>query len=367
MPVTVRTILQHLESLAPLELAESWDNVGLLVGDPAQRVKTALVALDATAEVLEQAERRQGELLVVHHPLIFSGLQRLVEDHGTASLLRRLIHDGRSLIAMHTNLDAAADGLNSYVAGLLGLAELRPLLPSAARPLLKLVVYVPATHATAVRAAICAAGAGRIGHYGDCTFVAPGIGTFRPEEGTRPYLGSAGQLEQVEEVRLETVLPRAALEPVLAAMRKEHPYEEVAFDLFSLENAWPQAGLGRIGVLAAPLSAGDFLARVGTVLATDRLTFLGDHARTVRTVALCTGAGSEFLPHAVRQQADLYLTGEVKHHHALLARQSGIALIDAGHFASERPAAQLFADYLTTHLPNLQVVVADERDPLQAA
>jgi dinuclear metal center YbgI/SA1388 family protein len=324
-----------------------------------------LVALDASAEVLEQAERQQAELLVVHHPLIFSGLKRLVDDRGTVTLVRRLIREGRSLIAMHTNLDAAPDGLNTYVARLLGLCELRPLLPSASRPLLKLVVYVPETHGEAVRAAICAAGAGHIGHYSDCTFGTPGTGTFRPEEGTQPFLGAAGQLARVAEVRLETVVPRTALEEVLAALRKAHPYEEVAYDLFSLENPWPQAGLGRIGALATPASAGAFLETVGGVLATDRLAFIGDPARTVRTVALCTGAGGDYLPHAWRQQADLYLTGEVKHHHALLARQWGIAVIDAGHFATERPAVRLFAEYLTAQLPQLHVVIAEERDPLR--
>ncbi len=365
LPVTVRTILQQLEQLAPPALAESWDNVGLLVGDPAQQVTTVLVALDASREVLEQAERDHAELLVVHHPLIFSGMKRIVEDHGTASLLRRLIRDGRSLIAMHTNLDSAPEGLNTYVARLLGLSDLRPLLPSTARPLLKLVVYVPETHVEVVRNAICTAGAGHIGQYRECTFAASGVGTFLPEEGTRPYIGATGQVEKVNEVRLETVVPRVALETVLSAMRRYHPYEEVAFDLFSLDNAWPQAGLGRIGELTTPMRAGEFLFQCGQLLGTNRLAFLGERDRLVRTVALCTGAGGDYLLNASHLQADLYLTGEVKHHHALLARQLGIAVIDAGHFATERPATKLFAEYLKEHASTLQVIIAKECDPLQ--
>lgn len=365
MSDTVRTVLQHLNQLAPPELAESWDNVGLLIGDTSQQVHTIVVALDASPEVLEQAERHQAELVVVHHPLIFSGVKRLVEDRGIAGQLRRLIRGGRSLIAMHTNLDAAPDGLNTYLGRLLGLRELCPLVPSAARPLLKLVVYVPETHAEAVRAAICAAGAGHIGRYRECTFSASGTGTFLPEEGTQPFIGVAGQLEQVREVRLETVVPRALLETVLAAMRKHHPYEEIAFDLFSLENNWPQAGLGRIGVLDSAMRASEFIERVAQVLHTNRLAFIGDYDRMVRTVALCSGAGSDYLQDAARRQADLYLTGEVKHHHALLARQLGLAVIDAGHFATERPAVHQFAEYLTMQLPQLRIVIAEEHDPWQ--
>ncbi|HEY3418816.1 MAG TPA: Nif3-like dinuclear metal center hexameric protein, partial [Armatimonadota bacterium] len=302
--------------------------------------------------------------LVVHHPLIFTGLKRLVEDGGIVSLLSRLIREQRGLLALHTNLDSAPGGLNQYVGTLLDLRKCRPLIPTAARPLLKLVVYVPESHVDAVRAVICRAGAGQIGRYAECTFGAVGTGTFRPEEGTSPYIGTpGGGLERVTEVRLETVVPRAALGPVLAAVFSAHPYEEVAYDLIPLDNAWPGAGLGCIGELAAPLTAGDFLAQVRAVLHAERATLIGDAARPVNTVALCTGAGSDFLEYARGAGADLYLTGEVKHHVALLARQQGIAVIDAGHFPTERPVVDLLADYLTAHFPQLTVVKAEENDP----
>ncbi|HEY3378395.1 MAG TPA: Nif3-like dinuclear metal center hexameric protein [Armatimonadota bacterium] len=363
--LTVHNIQTALDALAPPALAESWDNVGLLVGDARQAVRTALIALDASVEVLEQATAQSAELLITHHPLVFSGIKRLVDDGGTVALACRLVREGRALLAAHTNLDAAPDGLNSYVADLLGLRDVRPLLPTEARALLKLVVYVPETHVDAVRAAICAAGAGQIGHYGECTFGAPGTGTFRPEEGTHPYLGTAGALERVPEIRLETVVPTAALRSVLAALETSHPYEEVAYDLFRLENAWPNAGLGRIGQLAAPTTAGDFLATVQAVLGTDRLALVGERQRPVQRVALCTGAGGDFLDRAWRAGADLYLTGEVKHHQALVAAQRGLAVIDAGHFATERPAVALLADYLAAQLPELNIIRAVECDPLQ--
>lgn len=364
MLVTVQDIQQRVHELAPPALAESWDNVGLLLGDPAQEVGVVLVALDATGDVLQQAAAHGAEMLVVHHPLLFTAQKRVVEDGGVMTLVRRLIREGRSLLAAHTNLDSAPRGLNHYVAELLGLRELEPLVPSEARPLLKLVVYVPEAQLDAVRDAVCSAGAGHIGQYSDCTFGTPGVGTFRPLEGASPFIGTQGEWERVREIRLETVVPRAQLVQVLGAMLAAHPYEEVAYDLIPLENAWPGAGLGRVGMLEAPTSAAAFLERIRAVLQTDRLAIIGDAERTVRRVALCTGAGGDLIEQARRSGADLYLTGEVKHHQALLARAGGPVVVDAGHFATERPAVALLADHLSAAFPGVTVIQAEESDPI---
>jgi len=364
MRVTVNEIVQHVHLLTPTALAESWDNVGLLLGDPAREVGTVLTALDASAGVLDQAAALGAEMLVVHHPLLFTATKRMVEDGGIMSLVRRLIREDRALLAAHTNLDSAPRGLNHYVAGLLGLRETEPLAPSEARPLLKLAVYVPEARLEAVRDAVCAAGAGHIGQYSDCTFGSPGMGTFRPLAGTSPFIGTQGELERIREIRLETVVPRAQLPQVLGAMLAAHPYEEVAYDLIPLENAWPGAGLGRIGMLDEPMTVPVFLERIRTVLGADRPALIGAADRTVQRIALCTGAGSDFTELARRAGADLYLTGEVKHHQALLARDHGPVIIDAGHFATERPAAALLADYLTAEFPGLSVIRAEETDPV---
>jgi dinuclear metal center YbgI/SA1388 family protein len=358
---TVRELVAAVETLAPAALAESWDNVGLLVGDPTTEVTTVLVALDATPEAIAQAEEAGAQLLVTHHPLIFAPLKRVVEDGGTGTLVRRLTAAGCGLLAAHTNLDNAPEGLNAYVAHLFGLRDLRPLAPSAARPLLKLVVYVPADHADAVREAITAAGAGHIGNYADCTFSTPGEGTFRPGADTDPFIGTPGVLERVAEVRLETVVPKAVLGRVLPAMLAAHPYEEVAYDLLPLENAWPGAGLGRIGTLEEPTTAAIFHALVQELLNASSARLLGDPQRTVRTVALCTGSGGDLLDAA--RGADLFLTAEVKHHQALRARDLGLAVIDAGHYPTERPAVDLLAGYLKEQFPELTVLQADEMDP----
>ncbi|MHB9133555.1 MAG: Nif3-like dinuclear metal center hexameric protein [Armatimonadota bacterium] len=364
MTLTVRDIQRRLDRLAPPVLAEQWDNVGLLVGDPAQEVRAVVVALDATHGALAQAEAQGANLLVVHHPLIFSGLKRLVEDGGINTLVRRLVASGISLLAYHTNLDSAPEGLNQYVGQMLGLQSLSPLLPSEAHPLVKLVVYVPEAQVDVVREAICRAGAGQIGRYSECTFGAPGIGTFRPEEGANPYIGMVGELERVAEIRLETVVPKPALRTVLDAMVAAHPYEEVAYDLFSLEKTWPGAGLGRIGTLPSPTTAGAFLQQVRHILQVQCPALIGDLNREVTTVALCTGAGGDFAEQARYAGADLYLTGEVKHHQALLARQHGFAIIDAGHYPTERPAVSLIAGYLEAQFPELVVVRAEEKDPI---
>ncbi len=363
MAYTIREITRALDRLAPPALAENWDNVGLLVGDAAQPVETVVVALDASPAVLAQAADAGAGLVVTHHPLIFAPLKRLTEDGGIGTLVRQLVRQNCGLYAAHTNLDSAPGGLNAYVAKLLGLRDTRPLIPSSARPLLKLVVYVPEAHVDAVRAAITAAGAGHIGNYAECTFGAPGTGTFRPGDATHPYIGTPGELEKVDEVRLETVVPNPALGAVLAAMAAAHPYEEVAYDLLPLENAWPDAGLGRIGTLDAPTTAGAFRDRVAQVLGTDRLSLVGPADRPVRTVALCTGSGGDFLAAAQSAGADLYLTGEVKHHAALLARQAGLAVLDAGHYPTERPAVNLLAGYLECECPGLTVIRAAESDP----
>jgi len=363
MPLTVRDILHRLDQLAPPALAESWDNVGLLLGDPAREVTRVMTALDPTAEVLAQVEAMRAELLVTHHPLLFAPVKRLVEDGGAMSLLQRFIRAGCSVIAAHTNLDSAPHGLNTHVANLLGLRDTRPLVPSPTRPLLKLVVYVPGTHAEEVRVAISDAGAGQIGDYAECSFAAPGTGTFRPGAGTHPYIGAVDVLERVPEVRLETVVPKTLLSPVLSALFAAHPYEEVAYDLITLENPWPDAALGRLGRLDAPTTAGAFLSFVRETLPAPRAVLLGDPAQPVDTIALCTGAGGEFLDYATRAGANLYLTAELKHHQAIIAGRSAPAVIDAGHFPTEYPVSALLADYLSAQFPTLIVTRAVETDP----
>lgn len=364
MVVTVSDVLSMLDTLAPFSLAEAWDNVGLLVGDANAQVHGILTALDATLSVIDQATAQGADLIVTHHPLRISPMTRLVEDCGSGTLIRRLTGASISLIAAHTNLDSAPKGLNTYVAEMLGLLDTKPLHVSESRPFLKLVVYVPSTSEYSLCTALAAAGAGAIGDYSECTFASRGEGTFRPGEGTHPYIGAPGELTRVPETRFETIVPRSRVGAVVKALYAAHPYEAPAFDLLPLENCWPGAGLGRIGKLPKPETAAAFSKRVVMVLGTDRLDLVGDPSRQVQTIALCTGGGGNLVEEAAAAGADLYLTGEMKHSQALAAAQRGLCVLTAEHFATERPAVSLLAEWLTKAFPDVPVHRAEESDPL---
>ena len=334
----VQDLLGVVHGLFPPELAEEWDNVGLQVGDPAASVERVLVALDPGADAVAVACAREAQLLVTHHPLLFKPLRRLTPEEPVGHVVWQAVRGGVAIIAAHTNLDRAADGLNRWLAQRLQLAAVEPLQPAAGR-LLKLVVYVPATHAEAVADALFAGGAGQIGGYDHCSFQTAGTGTFRPGPGTKPFTGTTGQRERVEEVRLETVVPQRRLARVLERLFKAHPYEEVAYDLVPLANQLPGCGLGRIGRLAEPLALEDLAERLKVALGCPYVRLVGRPALTVAKVAVCGGSGAGLIQEARRQGADVLVTGDVKYHEARQAEQLGLALIDAGHFATERLVA----------------------------
>ncbi len=336
--VRVQDLLGLIHTLYPPELAAEWDNVGLQVGDPTARVERILVALDPGAAAVEAARAAGAELLITHHPLLFKPLRRLTPEDPTGRVVWQAVRGGVAIISAHTNLDTAADGLNCWLAERLGLTAVEPLQPVAGQ-LLKLVVYVPAGHAEAVAEALFAGGAGQIGNYDQCSFRSAGLGTFRPGPGTQPFIGTAGRREEVEELRLETVVPRRRLSRVLERLTKAHPYEEIAYDLLPLANQLPGVGLGRIGRLSAPESLVDFAGRVRNALGCGPVRVVGALEGPVAKVALCGGSGASLIGEARRRGADVLLTGDVKYHEARQAEDLGLALIDAGHFATERLAA----------------------------
>ncbi len=343
MSVKCRTIMAAMEELAPAHLAADWDNVGLLVGSPDQDVSRVLVALDVTPAVAEAAATGGIDLIIAHHPLIFKALTSLRTDRPIGRTLAALVRAGAAVFAAHTNLDAADGGVNDILASKLGLTALRPLSADYRESLLKIVVFVPESHAEAVRQAMAAAGAGHIGNYSHCTFQASGTGTFLPLAGTNPFIGQTGKLEYVAEFRLETIVPAGQADKVVQAMLAAHPYEEVAYDLYRLENAGRDHGVGRVGELVRPLALGDFASLVKSALKIDTVRLSGPGARQVKTVAVCGGAGAGLFAEAVRSGADVLVTGDVKYHEALEAAACGLTIIDAGHFASERPVLEAVA------------------------
>ena len=341
----IQDLVGLIHKLYAPELAEDWDNVGLQVGDPGRALDRVMVALDPGLEAVEAARDAGAQALVTHHPLLFKPVKRLTPDDAVGKVLWAAVRDDVAIISAHTNLDCAVDGLNSWLAQKMGVEQAVPL-QAVAGDYLKLVVFVPVGHEDAVADALFSAGGGQIGAYDQCSFRSSGEGTFRPGAGTQPYIGKVGQREKAEEVRLETIIPKRKLLRVLEKMQKAHPYEEVAYDLLPLQNQVPGAGLGRIGRLAQQVSLGEFAARVKDSLGCDHLRLIGADQMPVRKVALCGGSGAFLLQTAHRQGADVLVTGDVKYHEARQAEELGIALIDAGHFATE----QLMIEQVTQSL-----------------
>lgn len=336
---TVGQVVGWLERAYPPGLAESWDRVGLSVGDPAATVTHVLFAVDVTDAVVAEAQRVGAELIVAHHPLLLRGVHAVRADEPKGRVLIALIRAGIAVFSAHTNADSAEEGVAEALAAACGLSGLRPLAPVPGPALDKVVTFVPPDHADAVVAALADAGAGRIGDYDACAFRTEGVGQFRPLPGAQPYLGTVGELHSTPEVRIEMVLPRAARSAVLAALRSAHPYEEPAFDVLELAAEPSGRGLGRIGRLPSPISAAEFARRVaGAVPATAGGVRLGgDPDRLVERVAVLGGAGDSMLDAARAAGVDCYVTGDLRHHPAqdFLAHDGAPALVDVPHWAAE--------------------------------
>jgi dinuclear metal center YbgI/SA1388 family protein len=346
MSLKCQQIFDWIEEWAPSDLAEKRDRVGLLVGSPFDEVQKVLVTLEVTGEVIEEAIREHVQLIVSHHPLYRDPIPYLRSDLYPTSLIYRLIRNGIALYAAHTNLDAADGSINDILADLLGLVDIDLLYPSSVEKLYKLVVFVPKGHEDQVRQAICSQGAGWIGNYSDCTFQLEGTGTFRPLEGTSPFIGQRGELEKVPEYRIETIVSQKKLGNVLKEMTAAHPYEEVAYDIYPLENQGARKGFGRVGKLSESMSLADFAQKVKDCLGLELVKICGDPKRSISKVALCGGSAMMFLDYAIKCGADVYLTGDVKHHGALDALEQGIAVVDAGHYATEQVVVPVLAEYI---------------------
>ncbi|WP_305091767.1 Nif3-like dinuclear metal center hexameric protein [Prescottella sp. R16] len=342
-PKTVPTlddVIAALEAAYPPALAESWDSVGLVAGDPADEVRKVVVAVDATEAVVDEALATGAQLLLVHHPLLLRGVDTVGAHTPKGALLHRLIRGGCALYSAHTNADRADPGVSDALAAALGLVDTRPLVPIPDRATDKWVVTVPATDTVRVREALFAAGAGELGDYRDCSWTVTGDGQFRPMPGANPALGSVGAVEHVREDRVEVIAPRTARTRLLSALRAAHPYEEPAFDVFETVDFPGRRGLGRIGTLPQPTTLRAFTARVADALPRTEwgVRAAGDPDRIVQTVAVCGGSGDSLLATVSRLGADAYVTADLRHHPAdEHLRTGGPALVDVAHWASEQP------------------------------
>ncbi|MBN2616296.1 MAG: Nif3-like dinuclear metal center hexameric protein [Bacteroidales bacterium] len=352
----LKEITQYLESIAPLSLQESYDNAGLIIGSQEKEIHKALITLDVTPEVMNEALSLSCDLIIAHHPLIFKGIKKLNGGNMVEDLVIKAIQNNIALYAIHTNLDNVFDGVNAMLAKKLGLKNTRILSPMS-NQLNKLVVFCPETHAEIVRNALFEAGAGSIGEYSHCSFNAPGDGSFKASEGTHPFVGTIGAIHFEKEIRVETVVPKVKLSAVLKAMHQVHPYEEIAYDLYPLNNSWDKIGAGMIGELDEETPVEEFLKNVKKSLKADRIRHSLPIKQKIKKVAICGGSGSFLMHDAYRQGAQIFVTGDIKYHD-FFQYENEMTLVDAGHYETEQFTKSLLFELLTKKFPTFALQIS---------
>lgn len=353
-----------LEEVAPRALQEGYDNSGLIVGDPDAECDKALICLDSTEEIIDEAISQGCGLVIAHHPIVFSGLKKLNGKNYVERVVMKAIKHDIAIYAIHTNLDNVFHrGVNERIAEKLGLIQTGILAPRSG-DLKKLTTFVPETHLDQLRDAICEAGAGNIGNYDQCTFQVKGIGTFRPLEGSDPYTGERGKRSEEAEVRIEVIYPLHSESRVLSAMKKAHPYEEVAFYSSDLRNSWQDAGAGMIGELKKAMSPQDFLQFLKSSMNAEVVRFT-PFSGSVKRVAVCGGSGSFLLGQAMAQKADAFVTADFKYHQFFDA-EGKLMICDIGHYESEQFTTELISDILSEKIPNFALIFAQRgTNPIQ--
>lgn len=361
---TIRTVTACLEAWAPLAYQESYDNAGLIVGDPSTPVTGVLVTLDATEAVIDEAIARGCNLVVAHHPIVFKGLKKFNGRTYVERTVIKAIKNDVAIYASHTNLDNVTGGVNFKIAQKLSLRDTRILSPKA-QTLTKLSVYIPVGDTEALLQALYAAGAGQIGNYEHCSFRVEGTGTFKPLDGANPVIGQVGTDEAVREHKVEVIFPSHLEGAIVSAMKKAHPYEEVAHDLYPVLNVNGEVGSGAIGELPEAMSGPDFLAYLKQQMQVTVIRHTALPAKPIRRVAVCGGAGGFLLPNAIRAGADVLVTADYKYHEFFDADQQ-IMICDIGHYESEVFTKELIQHYLSKHFTNFAVILSETvTNPIQ--
>jgi dinuclear metal center YbgI/SA1388 family protein len=360
----IKRIIQAMEEFAPLALQESYDNSGLAVGDADREIEAALLCLDVTPSVLEEAKNKGAGLIISHHPVIFGKLGKLTGSSYTEKIVIQAIKSNIALYSVHTNIDRVTGGVNSRIADKVGIRDSEILSP-AEGILKKLVVFVPRDHAESVRNAIFDAGAGHIGEYDQCSFNLEGEGSFRGSEKSDPFTGKPGILHFEKEVRVETVFPGFLGSVIIEKMIQAHPYEEVAYDIYPLDNKYYRAGDGIIGELEKPVEAQEFLKLLKEVFKAGCIRHTRLTGKKISRVAACGGSGGFLAGLARKKGADIFISGEFKYHDFFQADQS-MMLAEVGHFESEQFTLEIFHELLTKKFPNFAVHFSDQTtNPIQ--
>ncbi|MVZ65870.1 Nif3-like dinuclear metal center hexameric protein [Sphingobacterium sp. DK4209] len=353
----IKDITKYLEEIAPLNYQESYDNSGLIVGNPEQEINSVLISLDCTEAVVEEAISKNCGLIISHHPIVFSGLKKLTGRNYVERTVIKAIKNDIAIYAIHTNLDNIQGGVSSMMADKLGLENQAILRPKEGL-LKKLVVYVPRTHVDALRASLFEAGAGQIGDYDQCSYNTAGYGTFRPLSGANPTIGQIGEQERVEETKIEVIFPVQQERKILVAMFASHPYEEVAYHIINLENTHSYVGSGAIGNLAEPMSEENFLALLKDRFDLKVIRHTTTLSKEINRVALCGGAGGFLLNDAIRSGADIFITADYKYHEFFDA-EGKILIADIGHFESEQFTQELLFEIIRKKFANFAVLLTE--------
>ena len=346
----LRDLTTFLESFAPLNYQEDYDNSGLIVGNPDQEINAALISLDCTEEIVDEAIKKGCNLIISHHPIVFKGIKKFNGKTYVERVVIKAIKNDIALYAIHTNLDHIQQGVSGKICEKLGLTDAKVLSPKTGL-LKKLMTYVPSEHIEPVRSALFIAGAGNIGKYSDCSFNAEGYGTFIASPDANPYVGEKGELHREPEVKVEVIFSSYQERAIVSALKQAHPYEEVAYDIYPLTNAHEQVGAGMIASLEEEMSEIDFLHFVKERLSAKVIRHTALTGKPVKRVAVCGGSGSFLLKNAIAANADVFITADFKYHEFFDA-ENKLVIADVGHFESEQFTQELLFEIIRKNFAN---------------
>ncbi len=347
--LSIRHIIQAIEEFAPIALQESYDNCGLQIGNPEAVASGALLSIDVTEDVIEEAIDKKANLIIAHHPLLFKGIKSITGNTYIERIVIKAIQNNIAIYASHTCMDNAMEGVNKKIAQKLGLINTSILEPASDK-LLKMRIYTPISYVEKIRSALFSSGIGGIGKYDNCSFNFEGEGTFRAGEECSPFCGEIGQLHTEQETCIEVILPAYLKQKAVRTLRQLHPYEEPAFDIIAVKNQWDSVGAGRIGELPSPIDEISFLHHIKKTFHLSVLKHSTLQNRPIKKVALCGGSGASLIKQAVYKEADIFITGEIKYHD-YFDYESQILLVDIGHYESEQYTKEIFYDIITKKFP----------------
>lgn len=349
----LKELTSYIESVVPLAYQEDYDNAGLIVGNPDMVLKGAILTVDVTENVVDEAIQKGANLVLAHHPIVFAGLKKITGRNYVERIVIKALKNDIAIYAAHTNLDSIWGGVSSKIADKIGLENQKILAP-VTHHLMKLVYFVPTAQADETRKAVFGAGAGHIGEYDMCSYNLEGKGSFRAGENTDPFVGSKGEIHFEKETRVETIFPKHLKHKIIRALIKSHPYEEVAFDIYPLENSFDKAGFGVVGELSKEIDELDFLEKLKKTFSAQCVQYTKLLNKPIKKVAVCGGSGSFLLKNAIRENADVFVSGDFKYHQFFDA-DGKIVIADIGHFETEQITKEFFYELLTKKFPKFAI------------